>query len=164
MMDEENVENCILCCQPCDKLEKAIKVVDWENVEVKASKWKGSDKYSDVYDSFDWEEGSTGLVWHKSCKIEICGERKLQEALNRKRKNNTNAVKQEVQIERPSAPPRKTTRQSVRIVRQKNLWCSVWKEMTCQNIFSGTNSARFVKISFGKILKFYVCAGSRAKT
>ena len=96
MMDEENVENCILCCQPCDELEKAIKVVDWENLEVKASKWKGSDKYSDVYDSFDWEEGSTGLVWHKSCKIEICGERKLQEALNRKRKNNTNTVKQEV--------------------------------------------------------------------
>ena len=33
-----------------------------------------------------------------------------------KRKNDARAVKQEVQIERPSAPPRKTTRQSVGIV------------------------------------------------
>ena len=44
------------------------------------------------------------------------GEGKLQQVLNRKRENDANAVKQEVQIERPSAPPRKTTRQSVGIV------------------------------------------------
>ena len=43
-------------------------------------------------------------------------ERELQQALDRKRKNDARAVKQEVQIERPSAPPRKTTRQSVGIV------------------------------------------------
>ena len=65
MMDEENVKNCILSCQPCDELEKAIKAVDLENLKVKASKWKGIDKYSNVYDSVDWEEGSAGLVWHK---------------------------------------------------------------------------------------------------
>ena len=87
MMDEENVKNCILCYQPCDELEKAIKAVDWENLKVKvSSKWKELDKYSDVYDSVDWAEGSAGHVWHKSCKIEICGERKPQQALNRKRK------------------------------------------------------------------------------
>ena len=28
MMGEENVKNCILSSQPCDKLEKAVKVVD----------------------------------------------------------------------------------------------------------------------------------------
>ena len=72
-MDEKNVKNCILCCQLCGELEKAIKAVDWEKLKVKASKWKGLDKYSNVYDSVDWEEGSVGLVWHKSCKIEICG-------------------------------------------------------------------------------------------
>ena len=54
----------------------AIRAVDWENLKVKASKWKGLDKYSHVYDSVVWEEGSTGR--RKSCKIEICGERKLQ--------------------------------------------------------------------------------------
>ena len=93
MMDEENVKNCILCCQQCEEL---VKTVDWENLKIKGSKWKGLDKYSNVYDSVDWEEGSAGFVWHKSCEIEICGERKLQQALNRKRKNDVNAVKQEV--------------------------------------------------------------------
>ena len=31
-MDKVNGKSCIMCCQPCDKLEKAIKVEDWENV------------------------------------------------------------------------------------------------------------------------------------
>ena len=62
MMGEENVKNCLMCCQPCDEFEKAIKTIDWENLKVKASKWKGLDKYSDVYDSVDWEEGYAGLV------------------------------------------------------------------------------------------------------
>ena len=52
-MNEENVKNCILCGQPCDELEKAIKVVYWENLKVKGSKWKGVDKYSNVYNSVD---------------------------------------------------------------------------------------------------------------
>ena len=55
-------------------------------------------------------------MWHKSCKTEICREKKLQQALDKKRKNDAKAVKQEVQIERPSAPPRKMTHQSVGIV------------------------------------------------
>ena len=80
------------------------------------SKWKGLDKCSNVYGSVDWEEGSAGLVWHKSCKVKICRERELQQALDRKGKNDARAVKQEVQIERPSPPLRKTTRQSVGIV------------------------------------------------
>ena len=41
MMDDESVKDCILCCQPCDELEKAIEVVNWENVNVKASNGKG---------------------------------------------------------------------------------------------------------------------------
>ena len=96
------LKKCILCCQPCNELEMAIKVVDWENLKVKTSKWKGLDKYSNVYDSVDWQEGSAGLVWHKSCKTELRRERKLQQALNRERIDDANAVKQEIQIERPS--------------------------------------------------------------
>ena len=49
------------------------KVADWKNLKV--SKWKELDKYCNVKDSVDWEEGSAGLAWHKSCKIEICGEK-----------------------------------------------------------------------------------------
>ena len=36
----DNVKNCIMRCQPCNKLEKVIKVVDWENLKIKASKWR----------------------------------------------------------------------------------------------------------------------------
>ena len=86
MMDEENVKNCILCCQPCNELGKAMKVVDWEHLKVMASKWKGLDKYSNAYHNFDWEEGSAGLVWHKLCKKDMCRKEKLQQALKRKRK------------------------------------------------------------------------------
>ena len=111
MMDEENVENCILCCQPCNELEKVIKVVDYENLKFKASKWKGLDKYSKVYASVEWEGSSADIfVWHKSCQIEICRERKLQQVLNRKKKWRKSS--KQVQIEHPSAPPRKTTCQS----------------------------------------------------
>ena len=74
IMDEDNFKNCTMCCQPCDDCRL---VADWENLNIKASRWKGLDSNSIVYDSVDWEEGSAGLHWHKSCKIEIYGERKL---------------------------------------------------------------------------------------
>ena len=141
----------ILCYQPCDEIGKAIKAVDWKN-----SKWKGLDKYSNVYGSVDWEEGSAGLVWHKSCKVEICRERErereLQQALDRKKKM-MQCSKTEVQIERPSAPPRKVLESFIR----KIFTYGVWKEMTHQSILRGTNSTRFMKISFGKSLKQVLC-------
>ena len=58
IMDEDNFKNCTMCCQPCDDCRL---VADWENLNIKASKWKGLDSNSIVYDSVDWEEGSAGL-------------------------------------------------------------------------------------------------------
>ena len=65
MMNEKNVKNTVLSTMRRNR--NAIKAVDWKN-----SKWKVLDKYSNVYGSVDWEEGSAGLVWHKSCKVEVC--------------------------------------------------------------------------------------------
>ena len=83
MMNEKNVKNTVLSTMRRNR--NAIKAVDWKN-----SKWKVLDKYSNVYGSVDWEEGSAGLVWHKSCKVEVCREREwereLQQALDRKKK------------------------------------------------------------------------------
>ena len=85
----------ILCYQPCDEIEKAIKAADWKN-----SKWKGLDKYSNVYGSVDWEEGSAGLVWHKSCKVEICRERERESSSKHwtGKKNDARAVKQKFKL------------------------------------------------------------------
>ena len=116
----------------------------------KASQLKGLDKYSNVYCSVDWEEASVGLLWHNSCKIEICGERKLQQALNRKRKNDAKAVKAEVQIERLSVPPGKATRQSVGVVHQKNLCIWFMKE---DDSSKHPKRDKFYKICEGKFWK-----------
>ena len=88
MMDEVNVKSCILCCQPWHELEKTIKIVDWENLKVKASKWKELDKYSNVCDSVNWEEGSVGLVWHKPCKIKRCREENYRKHWTGKKKQS----------------------------------------------------------------------------
>ena len=54
--------------------------------------------------------------------------RKTTGNTEQEKKDDPNTIKQEVQIDRPSAPPRKTTRQSVGIVHQKNLCIQRMKE------------------------------------
>ena len=62
LIDEGNIKNCILRCQPYNELEKAIKFIYWKILKAKTSKWKGLDKDSNVYDSVDWKKDSAGLV------------------------------------------------------------------------------------------------------
>ena len=62
LIDEGNIKNCILRCQPCDVLEKAITFIYWKILKVKTSKWKGLDKDRNVYDCVDWKKDSAGLV------------------------------------------------------------------------------------------------------
>ena len=57
--------------------------------------------------------------------MEICGERKVNQVLNRKIKSEADKVLQEVEVERPCSPLQKVICQSFGIVNQKNLciWC-----------------------------------------
>ena len=96
----------------------------------KASKWKGLGKCSNDYNNVEWEEGSAGLVWHKS--IELYWERKLKQVLNRLSLHVLLHIKFFFKV---LASIMKKTFQML---------C---EEMTRQNIISRRSSTRFVKIT-----------------
>ena len=101
-MDGGNI--CILCREACEENEKLIKLEDWEKLKQQACKWKNLDKYGEVFDTVDWQAGPISLLWHKGCKREICGERKLQQAINRKRKSDECAIQELDEVERGRSP------------------------------------------------------------
>ena len=92
-MEEEEINICILCKETCVEREKFIQKEDWDKLRDKELEWKGLDKYGDVCETVDWETDPAGKLWHKACKREICGERKLEQAKTRKRKSDERVSK-----------------------------------------------------------------------
>ena len=83
-------QHCILCIQPCDEKQKYPSDQEWNIFHANACKWRGLDKYGIMADSVNWRAGPQGKLWHKTCKLNLSGERKLQQAI--KRKENASAV------------------------------------------------------------------------
>ena len=65
---------CLLQCgKPCkasDSIEKMNKEA-WDKLKSKLLKWKGCDKFGNVYDTVDWELGPCGKHVHDSCRFDI---------------------------------------------------------------------------------------------
>ena len=90
-----NENHCILCNDPCDEKQKCPKPEDWLQFKANAIKWRGLDKYGMAADTIDWDSGPEGKFWHKGCKAELGGERKLNQAISRCRKNASAVVADE---------------------------------------------------------------------
>ena len=70
----------------CEEKQKYLNNEDWNNFLINAFKWKGLDKFGTVAEAVEWSDGPIGKYWHRNCKSILCGERKLQQAINRKNK------------------------------------------------------------------------------
>ena len=82
------VAKCMLCDEPCYEKQKYPSPYDWEQFQIKASKWRGLDRYGGVSDDIDWDSGWLGKYWHMLYKADLCGERKLQQAIARSKKKS----------------------------------------------------------------------------
>ena len=50
---------------------------------------KGLDKFGDVYERVDWDKGSVGQFVHDTCRLTLSSARKLEQAINRQRKRES---------------------------------------------------------------------------
>ena len=55
--------------------------------------WKGLDKYGNVFESVNWDNGPSGSFCHKLCKTEFTSKRKLKQSKARKAKAETSVLK-----------------------------------------------------------------------
>ena len=145
-VDSIGINICILCKKECSEKQKLISEKDWLYLKNVAEKWKPLDKYNDVYDSVNWECCSTGQFWHSNCKREICGQRKLEQAITRKRKrdesDNMSQDLVELEVENRPSSSRESiaTRQNIGIVHSKDLciWCMKGEDKKNPNPLSFT--------------------------
>ena len=87
--------HCILCKQECNERSNTTKE-QWLNLQSKAEKWQGLDKFGTVFRSVSWDNGPKDMYFHTGCKINISSQRKLEQSL--KRKDKTSSINQELGI------------------------------------------------------------------
>ena len=116
---------CILCHDSCDEKQKLPQDEHWLQFKENVSKWRGLDKYGTAADSIEWDTGPLGKFWHKGCKAEVCGERKLKQAIARSKKVSQVVADEKTVQPDCSGDERPATRKSIGPVHNSSLciWC-----------------------------------------
>ena len=70
---------CKALCNDTDEISKQ----RWGTLKKHLERWKGLDKYGDLYDSIDWDAGPTGKYIHRTCGFNIASSRCLELAKKR---------------------------------------------------------------------------------
>ena len=118
---------CILCYENCDEVQKNLSQGQWEDFQKCAEAWKDLDTYGQVYDEVNWQSGPMGNFWHKSCKLQFSGKRKLEQAKNRQKKIVSSNALAEAQVEEAPTQtlPQRATRTSIGTEIHNKMLC-VW--------------------------------------
>ena len=58
----------------------------WDDLKSKTKLWKGLDRYEDLCHKVNWDDGPTGVFFHKLCKMQLTSKRKLDQAISRQQK------------------------------------------------------------------------------
>ncbi len=88
-------ELCIICDLECDEDRSSYPIDLWNTLKESAKGWRGLDRHGDMYDNVAWDNGPTGIFFHKKCKMQLCSTRKLQQAIARQEK--VTEIEQEAQ-------------------------------------------------------------------
>ena len=55
-------------------------------MKIQAQAWHGLDKFGNVYEQVEWDNGPVGIYFHKTCRIAFANQRTLEQAKARKNK------------------------------------------------------------------------------
>ena len=92
---KDGYHKCLL--QPCEDVcveADAISEVKWKNIKEKSELWIGLDKFGSVYSSTKWDSDRENSYCHKQCYMNLTNSRKLEQAKNRKKKQDSAKQKQ----------------------------------------------------------------------
>ena len=83
--NEMSMEYVLKCGKPCNSDDSIEKITDdkWSNAKSNAEQWKGLDKFGDVWDTTNWEDGQQGRYMHNNCYITLCSSNKREQAIIR---------------------------------------------------------------------------------
>ena len=77
---------CVLKCRkPCNSGDSIDKITldRWSKIQTNAKEWEGLDKFGDVWDTTNCEDGQQGRFMHNSCYITLCSSKKREQAVIR---------------------------------------------------------------------------------
>ena len=79
--------------QECNEDKSDYPTDSLNKLKAVALEWKGLDKYGNVFESVNWDDGPSGSFLHKLCKTEFTSKKKLEQSKARKAKAETSTLK-----------------------------------------------------------------------
>ena len=76
---------CVLKCgKPCARRGNTDQITldKWSKIQITAKEWKGLDKFGDIWNRTNWEDGQRGCFMHNSCYITLYSSKKRKQAIN----------------------------------------------------------------------------------
>ena len=63
-----------MCGKQCHAKDSIDKITDdkWTKIKANAEQWRSLDRFGDVWDNVNWDNGQHGLYMHNSCYISLC--------------------------------------------------------------------------------------------
>ena len=98
--------------------------------------WRGLDRYGNVFDSINWENGPRGLYIHSIRLLNLNCEIQLVQAKNKRKK----AEKAKNEENTQQSTVKRASRSTARVLHHSHLcvWCMEGKTLTCHvNRFDG---------------------------
>ena len=68
---------CVLCGEECDEDRSKYPIDSWNNIKIQAQAWHGMDKFGNVYEQVEWENGPVGIYFYKTCRTAFASQRTL---------------------------------------------------------------------------------------
>ena len=124
---------CVLKCgKPCYIDDSIDKITDdkWNNIKLNAERWKALDKFGDVWETTNWDNGQKGRFMHNNCYITLCSSTKREQAIMRDSKKKKREAVEHTAVStspshdnsdsHPTTPLKKKTRLSTGIIHKKD--------------------------------------------
>ena len=72
------------CCVEENEDRSKYPTDSWNNMKIQVQARHGLDKFGNVYEQFEWENGPVGIYFHKTCRTVFASQRTLEQVKGRK--------------------------------------------------------------------------------
>ena len=76
--------DCVLKCGRVCDANDFISADRWGQLKSKSEKWKGLDRFGEIFDTTEWDNGPIGVYMHANCYLTLSSSRKLEQSGKRK--------------------------------------------------------------------------------
>ena len=152
------VLQCPASCSPSNCIDNITKK-KWETIKEKSSAWKGLNKFGNVHDEVNWDNGPKGLYMHDNCYITLNNPRKLIQSQNKRKKSDIRSRQNDytenaASLSEPECSASKKLRSATGLLheRDKCVFCRMGRRK------KGDYNSKFLRLSTEQAWdKFRIC-------